>query len=472
MGTPDLMGTYGTYQHFAEDGSQEPVSEGGGRRYKLTFHHHKARAELVGPRNDYLKTPRPTSIDFTIHRDIGSDSACIEIAGEKIVLKAGQFSRWVRLQFRMRLPQFMPDETVSGICRFYLQEVSPNFRLYVSPVNADPSNPAIPLSEPIQFIKDITQELGLFYTTGFQEDHKAFSNGVFDESEFINQSSLVLNERMNLLHYAMDHFTDGFLFFYFSSTDLQAHMLWTDQLWNSESSIRHGLQAYEQIRGLYKIMDGVIGEVHRRFGKEALILTMSDHGFAEFRREFDLNAWLRNNGYIYPSDSPSLLLDVDWGQTKAYGLGINGLYINQRGREREGIVGPDQERDNLLRELTVNLEGLQDDNGDRIIRKVYRTDQVFHGPETRRGPDLIIGYRQGYRTAWHTCLGNMSNRVITDNQDAWRADHCIDPHEVPGILFSNRPVREIRPSIIDLAPTILAEYGIKRPATMTGKNIL
>ena len=41
----------------------------------------------------------------------------------------------------MEMPPFLPDTYVSGICRFYLQEVRPNFRLYVTPINIDPSDP-------------------------------------------------------------------------------------------------------------------------------------------------------------------------------------------------------------------------------------------------------------------------------------------------------------------------------------------
>ena len=42
--------------------------------------------------------------------------------------------------------------------------------------------------------------------------------------------------------------------------------------------------------------------------------------------------------------------DIDWSRTRAYGLGLNGLYINVRGRESSGIVDPG-ERDALVREI-------------------------------------------------------------------------------------------------------------------------
>ncbi len=173
MGTPDILGSYGTYQHFSENGPAEGLDEGGGKRSKLTFESETARARLIGPENSFLKQPRPVAVDFLVHRDCGADAALIEVQGQRILLKAGQWSRWTQLDFALSTPAFLPDQHVSGICRFYLQEVSPNFRLYVTPINIDPSDPAVQLSEPRSFVQDVSRQLGLFYTTGFQEDHKA-----------------------------------------------------------------------------------------------------------------------------------------------------------------------------------------------------------------------------------------------------------------------------------------------------------
>ncbi|MCP4630227.1 MAG: twin-arginine translocation signal domain-containing protein, partial [bacterium] len=142
MGTPDMLGTYGTYQHFAEDGPVRTKEEGGGKRSMVFFENETAKVELIGPRNDFLKNPQPAAIEFEVHRDKQARAAVIEIQNQKILLKEGQWSRWIKLDFEMVMPVFMQNEHFSGICRFYLQEVEPNFRLYVSPINTDPSNPA------------------------------------------------------------------------------------------------------------------------------------------------------------------------------------------------------------------------------------------------------------------------------------------------------------------------------------------
>ena len=473
MGTPDILGTYGTYQHFSEDGPPVTMDKGGGKSSRIVFENETSSPalKLLGPQNSFLKKPRPASIEFLVHRDKRARGAVIEIQNRRILLKEGQWSRWVKVDFELSMPAFMFDKHLGGICRFYLQEVAPNFRLHVSPINVDPSDPVFQVTEPPGFIKEISNDLGLFYTTGFQEEYKALSNKVFTNAEYATQAGSVLEERLNLLEYATEHYDDGLLFFYFSSTDLQAHMFW----WNSK--MKHPSRSAEEagkwfnhLKDIYRKMDGVVGDIMKRYGKDATVIIMSDHGFANFRRQFNLNTWLRQEGYIQPADSTSILKDVDWSRTKAYGLGINGLYLNLRGREKWGIVEPGQEREALLEELISKLEAMRDIDGRKVVRKVHRADKEYSGPATALAPDLIMGWYAGYRASWDTCLGGMSRGVLSDNLNAWSADHCADPLEVPGIVFSNKPIRAGSPSLVDVAPTVLAEFGLETPATMTGKN--
>ncbi len=472
LGTPDMLGTYGTYQHFAEDGPIRTKEEGGGKRSMIFFEDETAGAKLIGPRNNFLKDREAATIDFSIYRDKQADAAVIQIQKHKILLKQGQWSQWLKLDFEMSMPAFMPNKHISGICRFYLQEVSPNFRLYASPINSDPSDSALKITEPPEFIKEISNRLGLFYTTGFQEDHKALTNKVFTDDEYRIQAGMVLQERLNLLKYALENYEEGLLFFYFSSTDLQSHMFW----WDSEEehptrSADVAKKYFDRIKKLYRRLDSVLGDILERYGDEATIIAMSDHGFANFKRQFNLNTWLRDNGYLHPPDSTSILQYVDWSKTRAYGLGINGLYLNLKGRERDGIVEPGQQREELIRELMSRLEAVRDINGRRVIRKVHRTDKAYCGPATALAPDLVVGYRRDYRASWATCLGDMTKEVLLDNDSAWSADHCADVLEVPGVVFSNRRIGAGAPALVDMAPSILTEFGLKTPPSMTGKNI-
>jgi predicted AlkP superfamily phosphohydrolase/phosphomutase len=472
MGTPDMLGGYGTYQYFGENCLPGTMEEGGGRRTKLVFEGESATARIKGPDNSFLKQPRPVEIDFLVHRDRQTNAAVIELQGQRIVLQAGEWSRWTKLSFRLSNPAFVPDQYASGICRFYLQEVTPNFRLYVSPINIDPSDAAVVMSEPSSFIGDVSQRLGLFGTAGFQEDHKARSNGIFVDDEFLQQATHVLEERLALFDYAVDDYDDGLLFFYFSSSDLQSHMFW----WDSDErhptrSANEARKWHEHIRGLYQRLDTVVGDIMDRYGSQATIIVMSDHGFANFGRQFNLNSWLRYAGFLWPPECTGIDKDIDWSNTAAYGLGINGLYLNLKGREQDGIIEPGEQQQRLLVELKSRLEAITDTNGQPIIRGVYRSDQVYTGGETALAPDLIVGYARGYRASWDTCLGGITNDILFDNDQAWSADHCADALEVPGVLFANRSIKAATPALIDIAPSILAEYNLPVPRSMSGKNV-
>jgi predicted AlkP superfamily phosphohydrolase/phosphomutase len=123
-------------------------------------------------------------------------------------------------------------------------------------------------------------------------------------------------------------------------------------------------------------------------------------------------------------------------------------------------------------ELINKLENYKDASGNPVIRSVYRADRVYVGSATAFAPDLIVGYHRGYRASWATCEGALSEETLTDNDSAWSADHCVDALEVPGVLWSNRPIRGQNPALVDLAPSILAAYGLPTPADMTGRNVL
>ena len=472
-----MGGLGGTYQYFSED-TEDFKDRPGGFHNPLEFEGDMAIGQLEGPENSMLKRPKPTLVDMTIYRHPTEPAARIDWQDQSVVLNEGEWSDWCKVKFEIEMPSFYPNLEQTGICRFYLQEVRPNFRLYVTPINIDPSDPGGQvITEPPEFIEEISEELGLFYTTGFQEDHKALTNKVFVDKEYREQANYVLDERFELLDYALDHYEGGLLFFYFSSTDVQAHMFW----WDSDE--KHPIRTPEEaqkyngaLEDVYRQMDKAVGDIVEQFGDEATIMVMSDHGFCNFRRQFHPNAWLRNHGYLNPASclhlsDPNKGPLPHWDKTKAYAIGINGLYINLAGREREGIVKP-SERDALLDEIAEGLLAVRDpQNGKPVIARVYRREEIYHGPLVDQAPDLLIGYHRGYRASWSTTLGGVPRVELSDNKMPWSADHCIAAEEVPGVLFSNRPIRRSSPTLIDMAPTILMEFGVDVPPQMKGGNV-
>ncbi|MHC4158275.1 MAG: alkaline phosphatase family protein [Planctomycetota bacterium] len=478
MGTPDLMGSVHTYQYFTEDGPSEPKEERNGVHCRVVFRDGTAGAELFGPRNHFLKEPKRSAIGFSIHKDVQNKSCVIEVQGQTILLREKQWSEWVELDFIFDVPFFIPNKQVNGICQMYLKELAPTFRLYISPISIKPAEPAMQISEPDDFAAEISEEIGQFCTVGFQEAFKARNNNVLTDAEYAQQADMVLESRLKLLDYALGHYKAGLLFFYFSSADLQSHIFWWDtDKKNPVRSPSEAIKYHKHIKEVYKKMDNVLGRLLKSYGDRATIIALSDHGFSYFSKYFSVNVWLKKNGYIRPSHCTSMCpgknsseVGVDWFTTRAYGVGVDSVYLNLKGREPYGTVRP-EERDVLLKELVAKLEAVRDVDGNAVISRVYRSDEVYSGSAMKYAPDLILGFHRGYRGPGLDSEGRLAKEVMVDNTEAWGADHCFAAEEVPGVLFANRRILAKAPSLIDLAPTMLAEFGLGKPNTMEGSNV-
>jgi predicted AlkP superfamily phosphohydrolase/phosphomutase len=202
---------------------------------------------------------------------------------------------------------------------------------------------------------------------------------------------------------------------------------------------------------------------------------LSDHGFCAFRRGVNLNSWLRDHGYLHlktnTKASARFFENVDWSCTRAYALGLSGLYLNLRGRESQGLVAP-EEAEGLKHAIVTELCALRDGDGASPIRTVYKTSAIYNGPYLDAAPDLIVGYHEGYRVSWDSAVGAVSELMIEENEKAWSGDHCVDPVLVPGVLFSNQKIDASDPGIEDLAPTAMSLFGFKPSAWMEGKALL
>jgi predicted AlkP superfamily phosphohydrolase/phosphomutase len=231
------------------------------------------------------------------------------------------------------------------------------------------------------------------------------------------------------------------------------------------------------IEDLYVRMDDFIGRVISKLDPRTDLIVMSDHGFKSFRRGVNLNSWLWLNGYLRLKEgklaSDEWFKDVDWGKTKAYALGLGGLYINQKGREANGIVAAGEETRALKEEIRSQLTGLRDDAvGEIAITEAYDRDKIYSGPYAGNAPDLIIGYNQGFRASWDSVTGKVDSTVFEDNTKSWSGDHCIDPRHVPGVFFFSRKTSQRAPSIMDVAPTVLTLFGLPVPAYMDGHSLV
>jgi predicted AlkP superfamily phosphohydrolase/phosphomutase len=399
----------------------------------------------------------------------------LHILGERILLQPQQYTDWVRVAFKLA-----PGVKVRGLCRFFLKRFEP-FEMYCTPLHIDPEKPVMPISHPAVYAIYLAKLLGPYATLGLAEDTWSLSEGLMSEEAFLQQTYDVHEERQRMFFDALRRVRRGMVVCVFDAPDRIQHMFWRfhedahpARKGNAEQADAHR----RAIRDMYVRMDELVGRTREAVGEHTALMVMSDHGFKSFSRGVDLNAWLLEGGYLklkdeaVSSDRP-YLAGVDWSRTRAYAIGLAGIYVNQRGRESQGIVAPGSETRALIDELRSGLAALRDPRcGRPAIHEAVAREDVYTGPYVDAAPDLIIGYNVGFRVSWDTAIGKCGPGVFADNTKAWSGDHCIHPALVPGVLFSSLKLSDDAANIIDLAPTTLDLLGVARPPHLDGKSLL
>ncbi len=475
MGVPDLRGGFGTATFYT---SAENVSHGESEQIvrvapdasgSITTH-------LIGPNHGRDRSSLRHEVTIQLNRENGT--AVLRSSGTpaELSLRRGEWSDWLRVKFKAGLLQ-----SIRGMVRFYLVEVGPTFQLYATPIQFDPEQPMFPISTPRAFAEELANDLGPYATAGMIEDHVGLSNGRFGEDAFLAQADDIWRERAGMMLHELDRFEEGLFFCLYDTPDRVQHMLWRFR--DPSHPANQGQEPNEAlaraVEEQYRRADDVVGMALNYTDDETLLIAMSDHGFCGFRRGVDLNRWLLENGYlalkrgVSPSDpTRDQFQDIDWDQTKAYAMGLGGIYLNIRGREGNGTVHEGDTAATRL-EIADRLTGLLDPlDGGLAVRSVADRKDLYSGPSTEDAPDLFVNFSEGYRASWASTLGGMDSSLFQDNTKKWGGDHVVDPSLVPGSLFLNQPYRGEGARLVDLAPTILAALGVPGSPELEGRSLL
>jgi predicted AlkP superfamily phosphohydrolase/phosphomutase len=456
MGVPDMEGTFGTFTFFTDDALESLRDVPGGRIVPVQVQSQRTVMRVPGPSNTYRKDQAATFVDVTVDVDPTEPVARFTVQDRSFILRQGEWSEWIEVDF----PIVPGLKSAHGMFRLYAKRLSTEFRVYCSPVNVDPSRPELKISVPASYSGRLARATGLYYTQGIAEDTAALRQGIFDRGEYLSQSRMVAREHIALLKQAVLEFRGGFLFFHFFGVDQGSHMLW--RRFDSD------------LLGIYKMVDAAVGWVCER-AKGATILVMSDHGFSTFDRAVNLNTWLLKEGLLklkdpYARDEGELFANVDWSRTRAYALGLNALYINLSGRERNGIVSKSA-APGLVEQIASRLKGFRDPEKDAaVVTGSWAPHPRFEG-DVQYAPDLVVGFNAGYRASWGGALGSVSAAAIEDNLDAWIGDHCIDAQHVPGVLIGSRKSQAPDPQLKDLPVSILGLFGVPTGRSYTGRDL-
>lgn len=470
MCVPDLRGTQGTFAQYttrAQDGRKKT----GGEVHHVKREGNVVACRLLGPPYPSHPDRGPLALPFTVTVQ-GDDLATLKINGDAYPLRRGEHTEWIHVRFRAGLT------TIHGVCRFLLLDTAHEVDLYVTPVNIDPENPAMTIGYPAAYPIYLAKRQGPYATLGLAEDTWGLSEQVLGDEHFLEQCTDIERERESMLFDALEKVPQGLCVCVFDGTDRTQHMFW--RYLDEEHPARPD-EAPEAsrtaIEDLYRRMDRLVGRAMAKCaGDDTLLMVVSDHGFNSFRRGVDLNRWLEENGYLVVDDARrdgEHLSGVDWSRTRAFAIGLAGIYLNLDGKFEHGIVAPGEEAERLRDEIQERLTGLIDPaSGTMAIKRVYQAAKVYRGPYKDQAPDLIVGYARGYRVAWETAIGRTSREVFHDNRKAWSGDHCVDPSVVPGVLFCNRKIEDARTRLLDIAPTVLKVFGIPTPDYMDGRALV
>ncbi len=524
LGVPDMRGRVGVPTYFTSD----PAFSAGNNEFSLELARLPAKrgpieSRVIGPYNypfyQYvLERARDTwkaeglpkgereqkerelgeslksrgtvdRFELPLKLDVSDTSLTWQVSGQKGTLKPGEWSDWVILDFPVN---WLVDrlQPLRGMARFKLIALEPEVELYLSPINFHPSCHPVAFSWPENWAQKLSGDVGLFKTIGWTIDTWSYPSNVGGIDLFLDDMWFTVAASDRIMERSLTEPGADVVVQIYDFTDRAGHMLWHEiddrnPLFKPELAQKYR-QAMEKV---YAKMDQVIGRAHDLAGPDALFLVLSDHGFTSFRRQINYNTWLAKHGLLVLKGQTQArnleqLFDkdvtgvnvfggIDWSATKAWAMGLGSIYVNVVGREPNGIVMPGPEYDNVVREIQQGLEGEVDPvTGEHPVYKVYRRDDIYHGYDPGKIPDLRTANAENYRVSWQDTLGGIATEVFQDNDRVWSGDHCsVEPKFVRGILLVNRKLNVQDPAILDMAPSILRELGLKPDATLDGRAI-
>jgi predicted AlkP superfamily phosphohydrolase/phosphomutase len=305
----------------------------------------------------------------------------------------------------------------------------------------------------------------------------------FHEETFLSEIYQTLETRFRVASYLMTKEWDLFVWV-IMETDWIQHFLW-------EEKERCLLPFYIKI-------DEMIGHFKESLKKEDVILILSDHGFGSISKNFYINSWLREKGFLIskrqrvrPQENLDLgivhhkkessmiqkikyllvkkRLGIDWQKTQAYFYPTGwfwGIRINMKGREPNGIVQPEEYDEVRNRIIEAMERTVDEEEGIRVFERVYRREGIYSGAYTKNAPDIIFALHPDYYLSDR--IGNYIFKKRKDRGGFHRRDGMFILHG-PGIKKGEKIERA---HIMDVAPTILYLLGLPVPKDFDGKVLV
>ena len=463
LGVPDVKGLLSGYAYYSTDNEEQD-----NKNIKVSVSNNLIETYVAGP--NVRKNGKLESIKVPMKIALSGNSATINVDGKTYSVEQGQWTDWINVNFKTGI-----FSKVSGIFRATLISTDP-FELYITTIQIDPKNPIFQISYPKSYSKELADKIGEYYTLGIPEETDGYVDGKIDAQTFLSHVSQIEDERTKMFWSEFDKFKkqdSGILAFVYDSSDRMQHVFWQQSYIKNPTG---EIDISKEVENYWINKDKFIGEILPQIDNNTLLIILSDHGFSSFEKAISINTFFANKDLMtlnkpLGDNENALFQGVIWSKTKAYSLGFNSIFLNLKGREKEGIVDP-KDKEAVEDEIISKLEALRDESGNKVINKVYKTSEIYSGANMANAPDLMIGFNPGYRMSWETAVGGFSKEIIYNNTKKWSGDHLIDPKFVPGILFTNVKLNATEANQMDIAPTILKASGIAIPSDIDGKSLI
>jgi len=211
----------------------------------------------------------------------------------------------------------------------------------------------------------------------------------------------------------------------------------------------------------YRKVDAAVGEIARAAGDDTELLLLSDHGFTKTIREVNIDAWLRERGYLnLPVSEEARISDVD-ERSRVFSMTPGRIYLNVSEREPKGCVEAGEEYETLRDELIEGLMQLRDpETGEQVLESVQRREDLWQGEALDRAPDLLAIPRDGYDL-----------KSTPGSNDLFTTSPITGMHTFDDAfwLIRGRQFHDGTPSVHDGAATALSLLGQEIPASIEGR---
>ncbi|OGW13342.1 MAG: hypothetical protein A3G93_07830 [Nitrospinae bacterium RIFCSPLOWO2_12_FULL_45_22] len=256
---------------------------------------------------------------------------------------------------------------------------------------------------------------------------------------FLKHLDQTLKARIKAYRYLWENIDWDTFMVVFTETDRLSHFLWDAYEDPSHKYHQAFLRHFSQI-------DEAIGEIKSRTNEDDSIILLSDHGFERTEKNVYISSYLKNEGFLkLKKPSSGNYSDIDH-HTRAFALDPARIYIHLKGKYPRGSVEK-EDRDKVICDLEALFSSIEI-QGKKVIKRIYRKEEIFFGPLSPYAPDLVLLPHQGFDLkAGLKAKEPYGKDIFTGKHTQHDAFLLVSDHSDDDIMPNN-------PSVFDIAHII------------------